>query len=55
MYEAARLSEQRPIFFAAKTVVDDGDKNKGDRFHRVGCMLSAKFVTAAIKSGIVDI
>lgn len=55
VYEAARLSEQQPAFFAAKSVVDDGDKNKGDRFHRIGCLLSAKFVVSAIKSGIVNL
>ena len=42
-------------FFAAKAVVDDGDKNKGDSFHRIGCLLSAKFVAEAIRSGISDV
>lgn len=55
VYEAARLSAKKPVFFAAKTVVDDGDKNKGDRFHRVGSLVSAKFVTEAIRRGIVDV
>lgn len=53
LYEAARLSARKPLYFAAKTVVDDGDKNKGDRFHRVGCLLSARFVVEAIRSGIL--
>ncbi len=52
VFEAARLSEIRPTYFAAKSVVDDGDKNKGDRFHRIGCLLSAKFIVAAVRSGI---
>jgi nucleoside phosphorylase/CheY-like chemotaxis protein len=55
IFEAARLSDSMPSFFAAKTVVDDGDKNKGDRFHRIGCLLSAKFVASAIRSGIVNL
>lgn len=55
IFEAARLSDTIPLFFAAKSVVDDGDKNKGDRFHRIGCLLSAKFVVSAIRSGIVTL
>lgn len=55
VYEAARLAAGKPTFFAAKSVVDDGDKNKGDRFHRVGSLVSAKFVTEAIRSGIMDV
>jgi nucleoside phosphorylase len=55
VYEAARLSVLRPLFFAAKSVVDDGDKNKGDRFHRVGCLLSARFVVSALKSRIAEL
>jgi nucleoside phosphorylase len=55
VYEAARLATGKPIFFATKAVVDDGDKNKGDRFHRVGCLMSAKFVTEAIRRGIVGV
>jgi nucleoside phosphorylase len=54
VYEAARLSERNPKFFAVKSVVDDGGTNKGDRFHRIGCLLSAKFVISAIKSGMLD-
>ena len=54
VYEAARLSKKNPLFFAVKTVVDDGDKNKGDRFHRVGSLLSARFTVSAIRSGILD-
>lgn len=48
IYEAARHASQRTAFFAAKTVVDDGGNNKGDRFHRVGCLISAGFVTKAV-------
>lgn len=55
VYEAARHARKRTVFFAAKSVVDDGDKNKGDSFHRIGCLLSAKFVTAAIRSGLSDV
>ncbi|EHM5632432.1 TPA: response regulator [Citrobacter freundii] len=52
VYEAARHARNRTVFFAAKTVVDDGGSNKGDDFHRIGCLLSARFVVAAIKNGI---
>jgi nucleoside phosphorylase/CheY-like chemotaxis protein len=51
VYEAARLSHLEPSFFAVKSVVDDGDRNKGDRFHRVGALLSARFVVETIRSG----
>lgn len=55
VYEAARLAANKPAFFAAKTVVDDGGKNKGDKFHRIGCLLSAKFIVQAIRAGIADV
>lgn len=55
IYEAARHSTYKPAFFAAKAVVDDGDKNKGDNFHRIGCLVSAKFIVKAIRAGIADV
>lgn len=55
VYEAARLAANKPAFFAAKTVVDDGGKNKGDKFHRIGCLISAKFIVKAIRDGIADV
>lgn len=55
VYEAARLSLHNPAVFSAKAVVDDGGKNKGDKFHRIGCLLSAQFVGAAIESGMCDV
>lgn len=55
VYAAARHALNRTAFFAAKAVVDDGDKNKGDSFHRIGCLLSAKFVVTAIRAGIGDV
>ena len=55
VFEAARHSTARTAFFAAKAVVDDGGKNKGDSFHRIACLLSAKFVVAAIRSGVPDV
>lgn len=55
VYEAARHARNRTAFFAAKAVVDDGGKNKGDSFHRIGCLLSARFVNAAIRAGIADV
>lgn len=55
VFEAARHAKTRTAFFAAKAVVDDGGKNKGDSFHRIGCLLSAKFVVAAIRSGVADV
>jgi hypothetical protein len=55
VFEAARHALNRTVFFAAKAVVDDGGKNKGDSFHRIGCLLSARFVVAAIRAGIADV
>ncbi|MEX6666842.1 hypothetical protein [Pseudomonas sp. W2-17] len=55
VYEAARHARKRTAFFAAKSVVDDGDKNKGDSFHRIGCLISARFIVAAITAGISEV
>ncbi|ENG1110039.1 response regulator [Yersinia enterocolitica] len=55
VYEAARHARNRTAFFAAKAVVDDGGMNKGDSFHRIGCLLSAKFIVTAIREGTADI
>lgn len=55
VYEAARFATSKPAFFAAKAVVDDGGRNKGDQFHRIGCLISARFVAKAIRAGIVDV
>lgn len=55
VFEAARHAESRTAFFAAKSVVDDGGENKGDSFHRIACLLSAKFVVASIRAGIADV
>lgn len=55
VYEAARHAINKPAFFAVKAVVDDGGRNKGDRFHRIGCLLSARFVTKAIREGIANV
>ncbi len=55
VFEAARHATTRTAFFAAKAVVDDGGNNKGDSFHRIACLLSAKFVVTAIRSGIADV
>ncbi|WP_225917307.1 5'-methylthioadenosine/S-adenosylhomocysteine nucleosidase family protein [Pseudomonas xanthosomatis] len=42
VYEAARISQGQPVFFSAKSVVDDGGKGKSDHYHRVACILSAR-------------
>lgn len=55
VFEAARHATTRTAFFASKAVVDDGGRNKGDSFHRIACLLSAKFVVAAIRSGVADV
>lgn len=55
VYAAARHALNRTAFFAAKAVVDDGGRNKGDSFHRIGCLLSAKFVVTTIRAGIARV
>jgi nucleoside phosphorylase len=49
LYEAARQSAHNPIYFSAKSVVDNGNSQKGDDFHRVACLLSAKVVQELIQ------
>jgi hypothetical protein len=34
IYEACRIAQSQPLFFSAKSVVDDGSITKGDHFHR---------------------
>lgn len=53
IYEAARLAATAPQYFSAKAVVDDGSPSKGDRFHRVACILAAKVVHGCIESWVV--
>lgn len=55
VFEASRLNSAEPLVFAAKSVVDDGDENKGDNFHRIGCLLSARFVVSVIESGVSNL
>lgn len=49
LYEAARLHPSDVPFFSAKAVVDNGTVSKGDKFHRLACILSAKVVFESIK------
>ena len=54
LYESARQSLNSPLYFSAKSVVDNGTSDKGDKFHRVACLLSAKTVYQLIYRGILD-
>jgi nucleoside phosphorylase len=54
LYEAARQSLESPVFFSAKSVVDNGNSHKGDEFHRVAAILSAKVVNEIIKQNVTD-
>jgi nucleoside phosphorylase len=53
VFEAARLAPTKPLYFSAKAVVDDGSPSKGDIYHRVACILSAKVVYECINSGLL--
>lgn len=44
LYEAARQSLIKPLYFGVKSVVDLGDQYKGDNVHTEGATLSARFV-----------
>lgn len=48
VYRAASLYPSPVKFFAAKTVVDFADEEKGDDVHVDGALLSARFVAAAV-------
>lgn len=49
VYEASRMAVGEPLFFCAKSVVDDGSQSKGDNFHRAAAILSAKTVYQIIE------
>nr|MBF4290891.1 nucleoside phosphorylase [Vibrio anguillarum] len=49
LYEAARRSPLKPNYFSAKSVVDNGNTSKGDEYHRVAALISAKAVYGLIK------
>jgi len=55
LYEAARQSLESPIFFSAKAVVDNGNSHKGDEYHRVAAILSAKTIYEIISRGIAEL
>lgn len=50
LYEAAHQSVLKPIFFSAKSVVDDGSSDKSDDYQRVASIISAKAVALLIDS-----
>ena len=46
---AAELSPLKPPCICAKSVVDLGDKKKGDKIHAYGAYISAKFLIRALE------
>ena len=44
LYEAARQSLCRPLYFGAKAVVDLGDSSKDDELHTTASIISARLV-----------
>ena len=43
IYESCRLAQNESIkFFSVKSVVDNGSPTKGDAYHRIACLVSAK-------------
>lgn len=55
LYEAARQSLTKPLYFGIKAVVDLGDENKGDIYHTTGSVLSARFVVKYLEKKLPDI
>jgi len=55
LYEAARQSLEAPVFFSAKAIVDNGNAQKGDNFHRVAALISAKAVYELINRGVMEL
>lgn len=55
LYEAAKQSLCNPIYFGAKAVVDMGDSSKGDTFHEVGCIISARYIILMLKNQLQKI
>lgn len=47
IHRAADLAPHKPVCICAKTVVDLGDKAKGDELHAYGSFISAKFLVRA--------
>lgn len=54
LYEAARQSPLKPSYFSAKAVVDNGDSQKGDNYHRVAALISAKAVYGILRRLLQD-
>lgn len=53
LYESARQAPGNNLrYFSAKSVVDNGDELKSDKFHRVACLLSAKTVYELIRENV---
>jgi nucleoside phosphorylase/CheY-like chemotaxis protein len=48
LYDAAVSSCHKPMFFSAKGVVDNGSVTKGDAYHRIACLVSARVCTTLI-------
>lgn len=53
LYESARMSPLKPKFFSCKCVVDDGSESKGDSYHKLACLFSAK-CTVEIINGLLE-
>lgn len=49
LYRSASLSQSKPEFFCAKTVVDLGGESKNDDLQPYGCYVSAKLTVEIIK------
>lgn len=50
IYEAARLANSSPIFFSIKSVVDNGNDEKSDKYQELACEIAAKATVKIIES-----
>lgn len=53
IYESARMSSLNPKYFSCKCVVDNGNSEKGDNYHRLACLFAAK-CTVSVLSGLLN-
>lgn len=53
IYESARLANNNVKYFSIKSVVDNGSPSKGDNYHRVASLLSAKATIKVLEKILV--
>lgn len=55
VYEAARMSSIKPMYFSCKSIVDNGTPSKGDNYHRLACLFAARCTTKILKGLLYEV